>query len=584
MPEYRLHRTGKNIFVFRDHTVVLRGYLDPGDPAPRITEAPHGWRIEHAALQVAEDSFDLESAAHWYGGQELIHQVWPLERAMLSAAPLITSDNGPQGLSGVLAPIWLASSGVAILADHDQKTSAWIHRPRGEPSPSDGSAGNPPPFDRRPRLKDGTGDELLRLSATGLRYTLLAGDDVLAAWLACMPHLGHPEMIPPRFLWEAPIWTTWARFQTNIDQARVLEFADAIIAHGYPHGVLEIDDRWQTQYGDLTFDPARFPDPNRMVDELHRRGFAVTCWVMPFINPEAENFPLARERGFLLRDSKGSPLPVRWWQGNGFLIDMANDTAADWFAYNLRALQALAGLDGFKFDGGEAIFADGSNEYTNRYIDFVRGNFPRAEVRCGWRNQRAPILFRQWDKSSTWGADNGLQSVITGAFAMGLAGYPFILPDMVGGNGYREEKPDSELMVRWTQASVLFPAIQFSFAPWDFGEACDRLCRSALDLRRRYWAHIDAAMRAATATGEPPIRPIWWLAPDDPNAQICDDEYLVGDRLLVAPVVRPGERARNVYLPQGDWREGRCGDVIAGKRFITGIDAPIDTLLVYERV
>jgi alpha-glucosidase (family GH31 glycosyl hydrolase) len=52
----------------------------------------------------------------------------------------------------------------------------------------------------------------------------------------------------------------------------VLKFADEIIQNGYPYGVMEIDDRWQVYYGDLEFDPQRFPDPKAMIDELHAKG------------------------------------------------------------------------------------------------------------------------------------------------------------------------------------------------------------------------------------------------------------------------------------------------------------------------
>jgi alpha-glucosidase (family GH31 glycosyl hydrolase) len=144
-------------------------------------------------------------------------------------------------------------------------------------------------------------------------------------------------------------------------------------------------------------------------------------------------------------------------------------------------------------------------------------------------------------------------------------------------------------MVRWTQASALFPAIQFSLAPWDYGgdyrgrgDECDRLCRAALDLRQHYLHRIAAAMREATETGEPPLRPVWWLSPDDERAQVCDDEFLLGNGLLVAPVVQPGQRARDVYLPRGEWQDGRTGETITGPTVLSDVPAPLDTLLVYE--
>jgi alpha-glucosidase (family GH31 glycosyl hydrolase) len=501
---------------------------------------------------------------------------------MLDETLLITSDNGPQGLSGVLTPLWLASSGVAILAEYDPPVRVSFNQSTTDHQPYIWNLDTPPPFDKRPAPQDGTGDGLLRLSGRGLRYRILAGESALEAWQLCQPHLAHPAAIPPDRLWHAPIWTSWARYKMFIDQERIVEFADEIIAHNYPHGVMEIDDKWQTHYGDLAFDPARFADPRKMIDDLHARGFAVTCWVMPFINPDADCFETARARGYLQKQADGSPRPLRWWQGNGFLLDVANPEALEWFAGNLRALQNSTGLDGFKFDAGEAIFAQESNDYTHRYVDFIGTHFPFAEVRSGWHNQRAPILFRQWDKSCTWGTDNGLKSVITGALALSLGGYPFVLPDMVGGNAYFGQDANAELMVRWTQASALLPAIQFSLAPWDYGAECEQLCRAALDVRQRYLDRLTAAMRQAAQTGEPVIRPVWWLAPDDPRALVCADEYLVGDSLLVAPVVNPGQRARAVYLPPGNWQDN-AGHITAGPVVLPGMPTSLDTLLVYEK-
>jgi Glycosyl hydrolases family 31 len=64
--------------------------------------------------------------------------------------------------------------------------------------------------------------------------------------------------------------------------AQVLTYAEEISARGVQRSVMEIDDRWQRAYGDLEFDPVKFPDPKAMVDRLHALGFKVTAWVMPF--------------------------------------------------------------------------------------------------------------------------------------------------------------------------------------------------------------------------------------------------------------------------------------------------------------
>jgi alpha-glucosidase (family GH31 glycosyl hydrolase) len=89
-------------------------------------------------------------------------------------------------------------------------------------------------------------------------------------------------------------------------------------------------------------------------------------------------------------------------------------------------------------------------------------------------------------------------------------------------------------------------------------------------------------MHEAAQSGEPIIRPVWWLAHNDERAQLCDDEFLLGDDMLVAPVVQPGQRARNVYLPRGKWREAHTGPAITGPAVLPNVPAPLDTLLVYN--
>jgi alpha-glucosidase (family GH31 glycosyl hydrolase) len=270
---------------------------------------------------------------------------------------------------------------------------------------------------------------------------------------------------------------------------------------------------------------------------------------------------------------------------------VSNPAALDWFLARLRALQDSTGLDGFKFDAGEAIFLPRDavthtpahpNDYPHRYVNFVANHFSLCEVRAGWQNQSAPIFFRQWDKTTGWGLDNGLHSVLTGILSLALTGYPFVLPDMIGGNAYNES-PDAELMIRWTQLNALLPAMQFSLAPWDYGGECDELCRRYADLHTEVAPLILRLAGAAARTGEPIIRPAFWLAPHDERALRCDDEFLVGDEALVAPVVQPGARSRPIYFPPGRWRDHWSGRLVEGPATVDSYPAPLDRLPLFQR-
>ncbi len=550
------------------------------------------WRSPISNLNASTTNrFPLTS--HWFGLGQLLHQLWPLNQAMLAESPLITSDNGPTGLSCILTPALLASDGLAILV-RSEPLSIGINQPPPDRRRHKWDLGpQQAPFDERPWADPGgIGDGHLTLSGPDLCYDVLLADDLPGAHRLLIEQLGRPTGTPPAELFIRPTWTTWARYKTQVDQQTVLKFAYEIGEHGYPYHVLEIDDRWQVRYGDLSFDPARFPDPRGMVDELHRLGFAVTAWVIPFLEPASQAFAEGAARGYLVRTRSGEPYLVPWWQGRGGLLDVSHPEALAWFLARLRALQAETGLDGFKFDAGEGVFFPAealthapltANDYSHRYVAFVAEHFALCEVRTGWLNQRAPIFFRQWDKTTNWSRANGLRSVIPGALSLALTGYPFVLPDMIGGNAYAEEA-NAELMIRWAQLNALLPAMQFSLAPWEYGEECNALCREAARLHEAFAPRILQLARAAARTGAPIIRPVSWLAPHDERALLCDDEFLLGEDVLVAPVVEAGARARNIYVPPGDWRATDTGESFSGPRNIANFPALLSRLPVFERL
>ncbi|GAB4563741.1 MAG: glycoside hydrolase family 31 protein [Anaerolineales bacterium] len=561
-------------------------------PSATLSIAPNAHGCD---LQIwpptAHFSLSFEMTGHWYGHGELIHQQYPLNRLMLPESPFQSFDNGPAGQSCKPHPAWFSSKGISIVAH--TPVSVGINQPPDHyPRYAWSLGAEKGPFSHRPFADPGgEGNGLLTLSGEGLHLSIQLAENAQAAYHDLTKRFNHPTQTPPERLFSLPTWTTWARYKMFITQETVLHFAHQIIQNDYPYGVLEIDDRWQTHYGDLAFDPARFPNPKAMIDELHQKGFQVTAWVIPFLDPQSQAFAEGKALGYLVRKPDGEPYPVQWWQGVGALLDVSNPSALEWFRERLERLQRQTGLDGFKFDAGEAAFFPSDvisaepihpNEYTQRYVNFVARNFRLTEVRSAWKNQPAPIFFRQWDKWSTWGLDNGLHSVLTGILTLGLCGYPFILPDMIGGNAY-DELADAELMIRWTQLNALLPAMQFSLAPWDYGEQCNTLCRRYAHLHLQFAPRILELAHEAAQTGAPIIRPLWWLDPNDERALTCDDQFLLGNDILVAPVVRPGQRSRAITLPPGQWRDYWTGAQYAGHTVLQDFPAPLETLPLFVR-
>lgn len=456
-----------------------------------------------------------------------------------------------------------------------------------------------------------------------LRVVLCACSDVLAASRAALRTFAPPPSPPPPLLLGAPIWTTWARLKAGVRQADVERFADEIVARGLPRSVMEVDDRWQAHYGDLVFDAAKFPDPKGMVERLASAGFETTLWVMPFAAASSAAFAEGAALGYFVgAPAEAAPPPAAaaaasppadhshaslslhgghvkpgffaWWNAAPVVaLDVTNPDACDWFVSRLAALQASTGVAGFKFDAGEPCFLPHGQfvtrhplatpgEYTALWLSRVASRFPVAEVRAGWGSQRLGLLTRMGDRSSSWGLDNGLASLIPTLLTSSLLGYPFCLPDMVGGNAYFGQFPSAELLARWAQCSALMPSMQLSIPPWDCGPGAEAAVEAALRVRAAHATVIAELAQRATVDLEPICRPVWWLAPTDPDALRIDDAFALGDDIIVAPVVARGAVKRDVFLPPGRWVDPRGGEH-AGPGWVRDYDAPMDHLPVFTR-
>ena len=97
-------------------------------------------------------------------------------------------------------------------------------------------------------------------------------------------YFAKPSAIPDELMFKYPIWSTWAQFKGNINDLNVKQYAQDILAYNFSHSQLEIDDRWQTEYGDFTFDTKKFPNIKNFITDLNEMGFRTTLWVHPFAN------------------------------------------------------------------------------------------------------------------------------------------------------------------------------------------------------------------------------------------------------------------------------------------------------------
>ena len=398
-------------------------------------------------------------------------------------------------------------------------------------------------------------------------------------------------ILPDELLFSAPQYNTWIELQYDQNQQDILKYANDILSSGFPPGVLMIDDNWQEDYGKWNFHPGRFPNPVEMMDSLHQMGFKVMMWICPFVSPDCDVYRMLESKKMLLSDSTGQTAIVRWWNGASGLLDLSNPQTTQWFKEQLDDLQSSYHVDGFKFDAGDPVFYRDlvshqtivPNEHCELYAR-VGLDYPLNEYRAMWKMAGQPLVNRLRDKYHTW---EDARKLIPDILLQGIVGYNFTCPDMVGGGEYSSFLPgavmDQDLIVRSAQTHALMPMMQFSVAPWRIlDEIHFKAVQRAVEIREEYTDLILELAKGSATTGEPIVRSMEYVFPHQRYDTITD-QFLLGDHILVAPLLEPGEGTRTIVIPEGKWKERNNGKIIRGPKTVERA-VRLDEIPVYERI
>ncbi|PKK18212.1 putative family 31 glucosidase KIAA1161 [Columba livia] len=531
---------------------------------PKDTVICYRVRWEELAAGPAVEHTMFWEDAHWYGGSEMSTQHWPIRLAgYQEPVPYVTSDvySFRDSFGGILERYWLSSKAAAIKINDSvpfhlgfnatERTLFFQARYKDSPY-------KPPPGQQ---------------PFPELSYRVCVGSDVTSIHKYMVRrYFNKPSKIPAENAFRYPIWSTWALYKKDIDQDKVMHFARNIKKYRFNCSHIEIDDTYTQAYGDFDFDPVKFPNVTEMFAKLREDGFKVTLWTHPFINYNSSNFGVGIERQLFIKEPSGRlPAMVEWWNGIGAILDFTNPAARDWFQSHLRQLRHKYGISSFKFDAGETSYLpkqfstfrplSDPSIWSRRYTEMAIPFYELAEVRVGYQSQNISCFFRIIDRDSVWGYELGLKSLIPTVLTISMLGYPFVLPDMIGGNFLPNktdgavEIPDRELYIRWLELSAFMPSMQFSIPPWLYDKEVVEIAQKFTELHESLVAPLLLELAGeVTDTGDPIIRPIWWISPCDEATHRIDSQFLIGDTLMVAPVLEMGKQERDVYLPAGKWR------------------------------
>ncbi len=394
--------------------------------------------------------------------------------------------------------------------------------------------------------------------------------------------------MPDTILITKPQYNTWIELNYNQNQQDVLKYAHAIVDNGFEPGVLMIDDTWQEDYGVWNFQSKKFPEPKKMMEELHAMGFKVMLWVCPFISADSKEYRELSGKGALLRDTlnKGESLLVKWWNGFSAELDFTSPAAVRWFEGRLDYLQNTYGVDGFKLDAGDFEYYP-SNSIASRQITpneqsrlfaSIGLKYPLNEYRACWKMGGKPLVQRLRDKEHSW---KDLKKLIPDMLLQGLVGYTYNCPDMIGGGELGsfwsdKNKLDQDLIVRSAQCHALMPMMQFSVAPWRVLDSLHfAAVKKAVALRSKFVPLIAQLALASSIAGEPIVKYLDYGFPNQNLAEV-NDQFLLGESILVAPMLESNNKSRLVRFPKKGNRKWIADD---GKVYRGGTTAIIPVSL-----
>lgn len=451
----------------------------------------------------------------------------------------------------------------------------------------------------------------VRMEGGPLRCWVVAGTParVLQGWTALT---GAPALPPSWAL--GPQHARWG-FGSEVEVRRVV---DGYRERGLPLSVLHLDIDHYDAHRVFTVDRERFPALPALAKELREDGVRLVSIVDPAVKAEPggavfDAGAAVGDRGAYVRDAAGRVVVGEVWPGASVYPDFTDPLVRDWWG-SLYEERLAQGFSGVWHDMNEpvsfAAFGDPSLPRSARHVLEGAGGDHReahnvyalAMTRAGYegllrfRPEERPFLFSRsgWAGmqryGGTWSGDvstgwPGLRASLSLVVGLGLCGVPYSGPDVGGFDGF----PSPELYLRWFQLGAYLPLFRTHAAigagrrePWEFGPEVLEHARAALVERERLRPYFVTLSHLARMTGAPYARPMWWGAPGDRALRECEDAFLLGDALLVAPVLEAGTQRRAVRLPRGRWYDTATGRAYEGPGQVL-VDAPLSRVPVLAR-
>jgi alpha-glucosidase len=393
-------------------------------------------------------------------------------------------------------------------------------------------------------------------------------------------------------------------------ESKVMKVAKGFRENQIPCDGIYLDIDYMDGYRCFTWNRKYFPDPKKMIKELAADGFKTVVIIDPGIRVD-DNYSVFKEgkaKRYFCRRSDDYFMEGHVWPGRCQFPDFTNPEVREWWGTLFDELVQI-GVAGVWNDMNEpAVFGAGTfpDDVRHQYDGF-RGSHRKAHNVYGMQMVRAtyegmrklmknkrPFTITRAGYSgvqrytSVWTGDNvasweHLRLGNVQCQRLSMSGIPFCGTDIGGFSG----EPDGELFTRWIQMGTFSPFMRAHSAgdtkerePWSFGEPFTAINRKFIELRYRLIPYLYSTFWEHHRYGFPILRPVVMQEQDEIFNQARQDEFTYGDKILVCPVMEPGQQSRLVYLPKGNWYYYWDNEMVEGGKEVE-VATPLETIPLF---
>lgn len=409
----------------------------------------------------------------------------------------------------------------------------------------------------------------------------------------------------------------WSYYPESV----IRDLAKGFREHKIPCDVIHLDIDYMDGYRVFTWSPERFPNPTGLLKDLAAQGIKVITIIDPGVKYDPDNGYAVYDQGatndYFIRKADGSVYHGYVWPDDSVFPDFSRPEIREWWG-GLHTALLDVGVAGVWNDMNEPAialrpFSEGGGGLTEMPGDTPQGpedvRTTHAELHnmfgmlediatyTGLRKLQPavrPFLLTRSGfagiqrYAAVWTGDNTsfwehLEMAMPQLANLGLSGVAFCGTDIGGFGG----NANAELFARWMELGAFYPFSRGHSAmntqqkePWIFGPVTEEICRRYLEWRYRLLPYFYTLFWKSTQSGAPVWRPMLYEFPDDHTLAELHDQVMVGSGLMLAPIYRPGQEYRHVYLPAATWYNFWDSTLQKGPQHFMA-HAPLDTLPLY---